>query len=67
NTTHHLQPLDIGCFGLLQTAWFNCCDTVLGETGEPMELQNVVKEYWEVRQGAFKETTILASWQNSGI
>jgi hypothetical protein len=23
HTTHRLQPLDVGCFGLLQTAWFN--------------------------------------------
>ncbi|KIK64727.1 hypothetical protein GYMLUDRAFT_108984, partial [Collybiopsis luxurians FD-317 M1] len=68
HTTHCLQPLDVSCFGPLQTAWFNqCCDTVLTETGEPMELQYVVKEYWEARKVSFKESTILASWQKSGI
>ncbi|KIK54576.1 hypothetical protein GYMLUDRAFT_176828, partial [Collybiopsis luxurians FD-317 M1] len=62
HTTHCLQVLDVNCFRPLQTAWFNQCDTVLAETGEPMELQFVVKEYWEARKVAFKETTILAAW-----
>ncbi|KAJ4466261.1 DDE superfamily endonuclease-domain-containing protein [Lentinula aciculospora] len=38
HTTHRLQPLDVGCFGPLQTAWFNRCDEILEETGEPMPL-----------------------------
>ncbi|KIK49826.1 hypothetical protein GYMLUDRAFT_113745, partial [Collybiopsis luxurians FD-317 M1] len=67
HTTHRLQPLDVGCFGPLQTAWSNRCDEILEETGESMELRNVVKEYWDCRWLAFKETTILKAWHNCGI
>ena len=67
HTTHRLQPLDVGCFGPLQTAWFNRCDAILAETGKPMELRDVVKEYWTARNIAFKEDTILQAWRKSGI
>ena len=32
HTTHQLQPLDVGCFGPIQIAWFNRCDEILDET-----------------------------------
>ncbi|KIK59516.1 hypothetical protein GYMLUDRAFT_169520, partial [Collybiopsis luxurians FD-317 M1] len=67
HTTHRLQPLDVGCFGPLQSAWFNRCDEVLELTGESMDLRNVVKEYWECRKLAFKDTTISQAWRKSGI
>ncbi|KAJ3792319.1 DDE superfamily endonuclease-domain-containing protein, partial [Lentinula aff. detonsa] len=67
HTTHRLQPLDVGCFGPLAQTWFNRCDDILEETGESMDLRNVVKEYCDCRQLAFKESSILQAWRKSGI
>ncbi len=67
HTTHRLQPLDVGCFGPLQAAWFEQCDEILDETGEGMEMKDVVKEYFEAQKKAFKETTILKVWKNAGL
>lgn len=67
HTTHCLQPLDVGCFGPLQTAWFNRCNEILDTTGEGMHLRDVVKEYWECQKWSFKDTTILQAWKKSGI
>lgn len=67
HTTHRLQPLDVGCFGPLQHAWSNRCDEILDETGEGMELKDVVREYFVARRKAFKETTILQAWKKSGL
>ncbi|KAJ4466958.1 hypothetical protein C8R41DRAFT_925924 [Lentinula lateritia] len=64
---HRLQPLDVGCFGPLQTAWFNRCDEILAETGVSMDLRDVVKEYMAVRDLSFKESTIKTAWRKSGI
>lgn len=67
HTTHRLQPLDVGCFGPLQAAWFERCDEILDETGEGMEMKDVVKEYFVARKKAFKKTTILKAWKNAGL
>jgi hypothetical protein len=67
HTTHRLQPLDVGCFGPLQIAWFNRCDEILDETGEGMEMKDVVKEYFAARKKAFKNENILKAWKNSGL
>ncbi|KIK64629.1 hypothetical protein GYMLUDRAFT_160501 [Collybiopsis luxurians FD-317 M1] len=67
HTTHCLQPLDVGCFGPLQMAWFNCCDEILEQTSESMDLHNIVKEYWECQNLVSKETTILQAWHKAGI
>ena len=58
HTTHCLQLLDVSCFGPLQIAWFNWCDEILDETGEKMDMWDVVKEYFAARRKAFKPTTI---------
>ena len=67
HTTHRLQPLDVGCFGPLQIAWFNRCDEILDETGEGMEMKEVVTEYFVARRKAFKTENILKAWKNSGL
>ncbi|KAF8805525.1 CENP-B protein, partial [Phlegmacium glaucopus] len=67
HTTHRLQPLDVGCFGPLQTAWFNRCDDILDETGEPMEMKDVVREYFVARRKAFKSENIFQAWKKSGL
>ena len=58
HTTHCLQPLDVGCFGPLQIAWFNRCDEIMDETGEGMDMRDVVNEYFAARRKAFKPETI---------
>ncbi|KAJ3720743.1 hypothetical protein DFJ43DRAFT_960331, partial [Lentinula guzmanii] len=50
-----------------QMAWFGRCDSILSTSGESIQLQDVVKEYWVARCAAFKERTIMQSWQKSGI
>ena len=67
HTTHRLQPLDVGCFGPLQIAWFNRCDEILDETWEPMEMKEVVREYFVARRKAFKSENIFQAWKKSGL
>lgn len=67
HTTHRLQPLDVGCFGPLQIAWFNRCDEILDETVEGMEMKDVVKEYFVARRRAFTKTNISQAWRRSGL
>ena len=65
--THILQPLDVGVFRPLSKAWFHCCDQILEETGDIMQVQDVVREYMVGRSVAFKRETILGAWKKSGI
>ena len=67
HTTHRLQPLDVGCFGPLQIAWFNRCDEILDETGEGMEMKDVVREYFVARKKAFTKQNISQAWRKSGL
>lgn len=67
HTTHRLQPLDVGVFGPLQIAWFERCDAILENTGQGMQLRDVVKEYMAARNASFKPETILQAWRKSGI
>jgi hypothetical protein len=62
-----MQPLDVGCFGPLQTAWFNKCNEILDLTGEGMEMKDVVREYFAARHMSFKPETISQAWRKSGI
>ncbi|KAK0481103.1 DDE superfamily endonuclease-domain-containing protein, partial [Armillaria luteobubalina] len=67
HTTHRLQPLDVGVFGPLQHAWFIRCDKILEETGNTMQLRDVVTKYMKARRAAFKPETILKAWRKAGI
>ena len=67
HTTHRLQPLDVGCFGPLQIAWFNRCDEILDETGEGMAMKDVVKEYFVARKKSFTKKNISQAWRKSGL
>ena len=66
-TTHRLQPLDDGFFGPLQIAWFNWCDEILNDTGEPKEMKEVVWEYFVARMKAFKSKNIFQACKKSGL
>src|SRR5436190_23597316 len=65
-TTHKLQPLDVGVFGCVQTAWSTHCDRKLSE-GVKIDCYNVIHEYSAIRhvitsdliQKAFKSTGIF--------
>ncbi|KAG5716509.1 hypothetical protein E4T56_gene16174 [Termitomyces sp. T112] len=67
HTTHHLQPLDMGVFSPLATAWSDCCSMILEESREGMELWYVVEEYMKVEEKVFKKETILQAWHKAGI
>jgi hypothetical protein len=67
HTTHCLQPLNVGIFGLLGNAFSRCCDEVLQETGEEILIQDFVKEYMHACTDAFKSETIKKAFKNSGI
>jgi phage gp16-like protein len=51
----------------LQIALFNRCDEILDETGEKIDMRDVVKEYFAARRKAFKPTTIQQAWRKSGL
>jgi hypothetical protein len=67
HTTHRLQPLDVGVFSPLQTAWSDRCAAVLEETGFPMEIYEVVGEYTKARTKSFKAETIRQAWNKAGF
>jgi hypothetical protein len=67
HTTHKLQPLDVGVFGPLQTAWAQRCDIYLEGTGQGIERKHVVREYMAAQVTAFTENTILQAWRKCGI
>ncbi|EGO30578.1 hypothetical protein SERLADRAFT_432149 [Serpula lacrymans var. lacrymans S7.9] len=67
HTTHHLQPLDVGVFGPMQKAWYNCCKLYTARTGEGICQHHAVKEYWEACKGVFVTNTILQAWHKSAL
>ena len=48
-TTHKLQPLDVGIFGPLQTAWNKCCQECTVDC-KVVTWDTVVKEYMGVHK-----------------
>ena len=67
HTSHHLQPLDVGVFGLLQRAWQKQSLLFLEERGESITRHDVTWEYMMARTESIKESTILSAWRKSGI
>lgn len=67
HTTHKLQPLDVGVFGLFLRAWIEQCDDIVELTDHEMPREDFVKEYMAVRNTTFKQTTIQAAWRKSGL
>ena len=65
--THHLQPLDVGVFSPLQRAWQHTCANYLESYRVGMAKKNVIEEYMKAKRCAFKEETILQSWQRCRI
>jgi hypothetical protein len=67
HTTHKLQPLDVGIFGPLATAFSRRCDEVLDQTGQEIPIDDFVKEYMVARAEAFKPETIKKAFTKSGL
>ena len=67
HTTHRLQPLDVGVFGPLQKRWEERCDEIVSLTNASIQIQDVVREYIDVRSQALKPETIKSAWKSCGI
>ena len=67
HTTHMLQPLDVGVFGPFARAWRERCDDYMEEHLEEIPRDQFVKHYMDVRKNTFKDTTIRAAFQKSGV
>ena len=66
HTTHKLQPLDVGVFGPLQTAWSKHCQE-RAATRNSVTRMTVVPEYMEVREKYMTPKAIEASFRHTGI
>lgn len=67
HTTHKLQPLDVGIFGPLQTAWGKRCREVIKETGQGIPRSDIVKEYMSVRSQTFTSELIQKAFERCGL
>lgn len=67
HTTHKLQPLDVGLFGPMQSAWRKQCKDYTTRTQGSMPLSQVVKEYMTTRRRVMKASNIKSAWEKSGI
>ncbi|KAF8584466.1 hypothetical protein K439DRAFT_1346210, partial [Ramaria rubella] len=61
HTTNHLQPLDVGMFGPLQSA------QVVAAKGTPIDCEMVVEEYLTMQNKAFTWKLILSAFKKMGI
>ena len=66
HTTHKLQPLDVGVFGPLQTAWSKHCQECAA-TCNSVTQASVVQEYMQVREQHMRPKAIEAAFRNTGI
>ncbi|KDQ05531.1 hypothetical protein BOTBODRAFT_168457, partial [Botryobasidium botryosum FD-172 SS1] len=63
-TTHKLQPLDVGVFHPIQTAWEKQSE-LRAVQGRPISRATVVEEYMKIRDEGMKEGTITQAWRRS--
>lgn len=67
HTTHMLQPLDVGCFGLLQRKWIERCERYVETFGFGIPRRDVVREYFIARKASFTAKIIKAAWKRTGL
>ena len=65
-TTHKLQPCDVGVFGPLATSWKKGV-TQASHNEIPITNQILLIYYHKAREVAFKSTTILSAFAQTGI
>ncbi|KAF8591606.1 hypothetical protein K439DRAFT_1261977, partial [Ramaria rubella] len=66
HTTDRLQPLDVGVFGPVQTAWARRLQAATIE-GASITTSTVVKEYLEVRKSLMTKKCIASAFRKTGI
>ncbi|KIM59047.1 hypothetical protein SCLCIDRAFT_98010, partial [Scleroderma citrinum Foug A] len=73
-TTHKLQPLNVGVFGPLQSAWTHHCEAIVAQTGCEMPCEDFISKtalfmskYMAVCDKAFSPSLIKAAWRKSGL
>ena len=66
HTTHKLQPLDVGVFGPLQTAWSKHCQE-RAATRNSITRNTVVSEYMTVRERYMTPKPVEAAFRHTGI
>ncbi|CDO74679.1 hypothetical protein BN946_scf184671.g2 [Trametes cinnabarina] len=67
HTTHKLQPLDVGVFAQLSTAWKKHCDVACTETDRGMRKQDLVHEYMNVRNASVDEDLVQSGFRACGL
>ncbi|QRV77303.1 DDE superfamily endonuclease [Ceratobasidium sp. AG-Ba] len=66
HTTHRLQPLDVGVFGVAQRQWARLCDQRVAE-GNPVSRDSVVTEWMKLRPKFMRQDIILSAWRKTGL
>ena len=66
HTTHKLQPLDCGVFGVAQRRWSKLCDQRAME-GNLITRDTVVSEWMQLRPKFMREDIIQSSFEKTGI
>ncbi|CEL61186.1 hypothetical protein RSOLAG1IB_12401 [Rhizoctonia solani AG-1 IB] len=66
HTTHRLQPLDVGVFGVAQRRWQHLCDTRVKEKN-PVTRDSFVPEWMALRPLFMRQDIILSSWTKTGL
>ena len=65
-TTHKLQPLDVGVFGPLQSAWAKHAQQCAAEHN-PITRNTVVHEYMHIRSKYMTVKSITSAFHRSGM
>jgi hypothetical protein len=66
-TTHRLQPLDVGCFGPVKTAWLDRATVVASTTQRGIPRADLVNEFLDVRNKSMTEGVVRRGWRESGL
>ncbi|KAH8914605.1 hypothetical protein BT69DRAFT_1182879, partial [Atractiella rhizophila] len=66
HTTHKLQPLDVGVFGLIGRAWSDITDDLLHD-GFDVSKNNLISRYLRCRDEGMKASTIVSAWASTGL
>ena len=67
HTSHLLQPLDIGVFGLLKAAMSKCLDQLIRTGISRLQKVEWVEKYMEARPLAFTKSNIEGAWRGAGL
>ncbi|THU99808.1 DDE-domain-containing protein, partial [Dendrothele bispora CBS 962.96] len=66
HTTHKLQPLDVGVFGLIESNWGRRVDELAAE-GRCITKNNFIETYLDVRKQSMTTESIVATFKKTGL